>query len=74
MIHALVATLAYGETRRGMLTSRCPVRAHEQLTPEEKLFGAVPCARCAAPIPPKHALDSLAERDDERTRAAWGGK
>jgi hypothetical protein len=74
MIHALAATLAYGETRRGMLMRRCPRCGHERLTPEEKLFEAVPCARCEAPIPPKHALDSLAERGDKRPAAAGGGK
>jgi endogenous inhibitor of DNA gyrase (YacG/DUF329 family) len=74
MIHALVATLAYGETRRGMLTRHCPRCGHEQLTPEEKLFESVPCARCAAPVPPKHAPDGLVEGDDERPAAAGGGK
>lgn len=54
MIHALVATLAYGETRRRMLTRLCPRCRHEQLTPDGKLFDPVPCGRCAAPIPPKH--------------------
>lgn len=74
MIHALVASLAYGETRRRMLTRRCPRCGHEQRAPEEKLFEAVPCVRCAAPVPPKHAPDSPAERDDKRPAAERGGK
>ena len=55
MIHALVATRAYGETRRRMLTRRCPQCGHDQLTSEGELFEAVACERCAAPIPPKQA-------------------
>lgn len=54
MIHALVATQAYGETRRRMLTRRCPQCGHDQLTSEGELFEAVPCERCEAFIPPKH--------------------
>ena len=54
MIHALVATQAYGETRRRMLTRRCPQCGHEQLTSEGELFEAVPCERCTVAIPPKH--------------------
>ena len=54
MIHALVATLAYGETRRRMLTRRCPGCGHEQLAAEEELSEAVACAACAAHIPPPH--------------------
>lgn len=55
MIHALVTTLAYGETRRRMLTRRCPRCGHEQLTAEGKLHEPVPCDRCAVAIPPERA-------------------
>ena len=68
MIHALVATQAYGETRRGMLTRRCPQCGHEQLTPEAKLFEAVPCERCTVAIPPKHAPKQAGEKDKSVAR------
>ena len=61
MIHALVATQAYGETRRRMLTRRCPQCGHEQLTSEGELFEAVPCERCTVAIPPKHAPQQSGE-------------
>ena len=62
MIHALVATLAYGETWRRLLTSRCTRCGHEQLTLEEKLSESVPCGRCAAAIPPKHVSEQSEEK------------
>lgn len=74
MIHALVATLAFGETRHGMLKRRCPRCGHEQITPEEKLLESVPCGRCAVAIPPKHVSEQAGKRDDERLTATPGGK
>lgn len=53
MIHALVATAAYGEARRKALTRLCPNCGLEQLTPEERLDDELPCEACAAPLPPK---------------------
>lgn len=52
MIHPHVAARAYGEARRRILTRRCPECGLAQLTPEEQLNEAVPCERCAAPVPP----------------------
>ncbi len=73
MIHALVATLAYGETRRRVLTRRRPGCGHEQLTTEGKLSEPVPCDGCAAPIPPERASGQSMEQGDERRTATRGG-
>lgn len=68
MIHTHVAARAYGETRRRILTRRCPQCGLAQLTPEEQLNEAVPCERCAAAIPPNALADGVqgkgAEADD----------
>jgi hypothetical protein len=66
MIHALVATQAYGETRRRTPARRCPQCGHEQLTAEGRLSEPVACERCAVPIPPKHAPGQSGERGNER--------